>query len=219
MVIFNDHSNIPFRMGYLSKKVKRIATVPTSANKDKIILGIDPGTNFLGYGLVKVCGKEASLIALGTVDLSKLEGHDQKLKRIYERVTYLIKEYQPTECAIEAPFYGKNIQSMLKLGRAQGVAIAAAITHELEVFEYAPRKIKQSITGNGSSSKEQVAAMLQHILKFTELPRYLDATDGLAVAMCHHFQNRISVKGEKQVSGWAAFVKANPGKVVKPAGN
>ena len=184
-------------------------------HKDKIILGIDPGTNFLGYGLLLVSNKEMSLISLGTVDLSKLESHELKLKRIYERVGYLIREYKPTECAIEAPFFGKNVQSMLKLGRAQGVAIAAAIAHDLEIHEYAPKKIKQSITGNGNASKEQVAAMLQNILKFTDLPKYLDATDGLAAAVCHHFQNRVLIKGSKNVKGWAGYVKANTDKVIK----
>ena len=187
----------------------------TTDHKDKIILGIDPGTNFLGYGLLLVKGNDMQLISLGTIDLSKLESQELKLKKIYERVTYLIKEYHPTECALEAPFFGKNVQSMLKLGRAQGVAIAAAIAHDCSIYEYAPRKIKQSITGKGASSKEQVAAMLQHLLKFDELPKYLDATDGLAVAVCHHFQNRVTVGKGKAVKGWGAFVKANPDKVVK----
>lgn len=156
------------------------------------------------------------LINLGTVDLSKLDSPELKLKKIFEKVTYLIKEYRPTELAIEAPFHGKNIQSMLKLGRAQGVAMAAGMVNGLEIFEYAPKKIKQSITGSGAASKEQVAAMLQHLLKFTELPKYLDATDGLAAAVCHHFQNRFTEKGAKPMKGWGAFVKANPEKVIKP---
>lgn len=192
---------------------------------DKIILGIDPGTNFLGYGVISVTGSKLTLISLGTIDLSKLETHQDKLKRIYERISYLVAEYTPHECSIEAPFHGKNVQSMLKLGRAQGVAMAAIINKGLEVHEYAPRKIKQSVTGNGNASKEQVAAMLQSILKFDELPRYLDATDGLAVAVCHYLQNRFldtakdalkttTIKVRKPASkGWGAFIKANPDRI------
>jgi len=186
----------------------------SETSKDKIILGIDPGTNFLGYGLLQISGKDMSLISLGTVDLSKLESHELKLKKIFEKVSYLIREYKADECALEAPFYGKNIQSMLKLGRAQGVAIAAAITCNRATFEYAPKKIKQSITGSGAASKEQVAAMLQRLLKFDDLPKYLDATDGLAVAVCHHFQRNSPQKNGKAVKGWGAFVKANPEKIV-----
>ncbi len=195
-------------------------------NTDKIILGIDPGTNFLGYGVISVSGSKLTLISLGTIDLSKLETHQDKLKRIYERISYLVTEYAPHECSIEAPFHGKNVQSMLKLGRAQGVAMAAVINKGLEISEYAPRKIKQSVTGNGNASKEQVAAMLQSILKFTELPKYLDATDGLAVAVCHYMQNRYITTVSSSTAttkvpkvkktgtkGWAAFIKANPERV------
>lgn len=190
------------------------ATIATA----KTILGIDPGTNFLGYGVISVIGQKITLISLGTIDLSKLETHQDKLKRIYERINYLVVEYQPHECAIEAPFQGKNVQSMLKLGRAQGVAMAAVLNHQLEIHEYAPRKIKQSVTGNGNASKDQVAAMLQQLLKFTELPRYQDATDGLAVAVCHFFQNRQLTsspmsKTKKAAKGWGAFVKANPERI------
>ncbi len=191
----------------------------TTIATGKIILGIDPGTNFLGYGVISVSGQQITLLSLGTIDLSKLETHQDKLKRIYERISYLMTEYKPHECSIEAPFQGKNVQSMLKLGRAQGVAMAAIINHGVEVHEYAPRKIKQSVTGNGNASKEQVAAMLQQLLKFTELPRYQDATDGLAVAVCHFFQNRHittaspSSKVKKAAKGWGDFVKANPDRV------
>lgn len=192
-------------------------------NIDKVILGIDPGTNFLGYGVICVRGPKVTLISLGTIDLSKLETHQDKLKRIYERISYLVTEYKPHECSIEAPFHGKNVQSMLKLGRAQGVAMAAVINHGLEIYEYAPRKIKQSVTGNGNASKEQVAAMLQSLLKFTELPKYLDATDGLAVAVCHYFQNKFvpttantTIKIKKSTpKGWGAFIKAHPDRVNK----
>ncbi len=190
-------------------------------NIDKVILGIDPGTNFLGYGVISVRGQKVTLISLGTIDLSKLETHQDKLKRIYERISYLVMEYKPHECSIEAPFHGKNVQSMLKLGRAQGVAMAAVINQGLEIHEYAPRKIKQSVTGNGNASKEQVAAMLQSLLQFTELPKYLDATDGLAVAVCHFFQNKFvsttasaPIKIKKATpKGWGAFIKANPDRI------
>lgn len=190
----------------------------TTISTGKIILGIDPGTNFLGYGVISVIGQKITLLSLGTIDLSKLETHQDKLKRIYDRINYLVVEYKPHECSIEAPFQGKNVQSMLKLGRAQGVAMAAVLNHGLEVYEYAPRKIKQSVTGNGNATKEQVAVMLQQLLKFTELPRYQDATDGLAVAVCHFFQNRAltsspGAKVKKAAKGWADFIKANPERV------
>jgi crossover junction endodeoxyribonuclease RuvC len=179
---------------------------------DKIILGIDPGTNIMGYGLIAVSSKEASLISLGVINLEKLDGHAIKLKMIFEKTVSLIDQYHPDDLAIEAPFFGKNIQSMLKLGRAQGVAMAAALHRTIPIFEYSPKKIKQSITGNGNASKEQVAAMLQTLLRFKETPEYLDATDGLAAAVCHHFQNGSQSK-EKSFSGWKSFVAANPGRV------
>lgn len=182
--------------------------------QEKIILGIDPGTNFLGYGVITCKGNKMSLITLGTIDLSKCGSQAEKLKRIFDRISYLVKEYQPHQCALEAPFFGKNVQSMLKLGRAQGVAMAAALNHGLSVEEYAPKKIKMSITGNGNASKEQVAAMLQNLLNFKELPKYLDATDGLAAAVCHHFQSSSPVSAAKHKS-WDAFVKANPQRVSK----
>lgn len=185
-------------------------------NYNRIILGIDPGTLVMGYGLIGIEKKEAHLISLGIIKLDKLDDHTLRLKKIFERTVALIDQYAPDELAIEAPFFGKNVQSMLKLGRAQGVAIAAAITREMVVNEYSPKKIKQSITGNGNASKEQVAAMLQRMLKFTETPEFLDATDGLAAAYCHFLQN-----GNTQVSGtkfnsWKAFATANPDKIKKP---
>lgn len=180
---------------------------------DKIILGIDPGTNIMGYGLLGCLGKKYQIISVGAIDLSKFNDHPAKLKKIFERTLYLADTYKPDELAIEAPFYGKNIQSMLKLGRAQGVAMAAALQREIPIFEYAPRKIKQSITGSGNASKEQVAAMLQTLLKFEEMPKHLDATDGLAVAVCHYFQNNsLKSKGAKSGS-WESFVKNNPGRI------
>lgn len=171
---------------------------------------MDPGTNVMGYGLIQVKGSKLSVISTGVIHLQKLENHELKLKRIFEKVRFLVDEYLPDEVAIEAPFFGKNVQSMLKLGRAQGVAMAAVLMRDLPITEYAPRKIKQAVTGNGNSSKEQVAAMLQSILKFTELPKYLDATDGLAVALCHYYQGRNLSGAKKSYSSWESFVKNNP---------
>lgn len=183
-------------------------------NYDKIILGIDPGTVVMGYGLIGISKKQAHLISLGIVKLNKLEDHSLRLKKIFERTTALIEQYMPDELAIEAPFFGKNVQAMLKLGRAQGVAIAAAITKELAVNEYSPKKIKQSITGNGNASKEQVAAMLQNLLKFKETPEFLDATDGLAAAYCHYLQGTSSnTTSGKKFNSWKSFATANPDKI------
>jgi len=163
----------------------------------------------MGYGLVKEVKKKVEMLSLGIVKLDHLDDHPLKLQRIFEKTVALIDEYHPDCLAIEAPFYGKNIQVMLKLGRAQGVAMAAALSRNIPIFEYAPRKIKQSITGNGNATKEQVSAMLQTLLKFTETPQFLDATDGLAVAVCHSFQ-RVGTGGQsKSYSGWSAFVKDN----------
>lgn len=177
--------------------------------KDKIILGIDPGTTIMGYGIIHLKNNKTELLAMGSIELNKLETHFLKLQKIFERTSYLINEYKPDEVAIEAPFLGKNAQSMLKLGRAQGISIAAALSQNIPVFEYSPRKIKQSITGSGTASKEQVAAMLVSLLKIKNLPKHLDATDGLAVAMCHSFQNNVST-GEKNYTGWKAFLAQNP---------
>ncbi len=179
----------------------------------KVILGIDPGTNIMGYGLIAIDSKDAQLISLGVVNLSKIENHALKLKMIFEKTIFLIDHYHPDELAIEAPFFGKNVQSMLKLGRAQGVAMAAALYRSIPIFEYSPKKIKQSITGNGNASKEQVAAMLQTILKFKETSDYLDATDGLAVALCHHFQKGKDDGSGKSFSGWKSFLAANPDRI------
>lgn len=183
---------------------------------ERIIMGIDPGTNIMGYGVISVKGKEIEMLAMGVVQLNKFKNHTMKLSKIYKRTAYLIKEYKPDELAIEAPFYGKNVQSMLKLGRAQGVSMAAAIAKEVPVFEYAPKKIKQSITGSGSASKEQVAAMLKSILNIKMKPSYLDASDGLAAAVCHHLQGSIvstNTKPAKKSSGWKNFLKENPNRV------
>jgi crossover junction endodeoxyribonuclease RuvC len=185
--------------------------------KERIILGIDPGTAVMGYGVIKETGPKIELISLGVVKMEKMDDHMLKLQRIFEKTVGLIDNYKPDCMAIEAPFYGKNIQVMLKLGRAQGVAMAAALSRNVIITEYAPRKIKQSITGNGSAAKEQVAAMLQTLLKFTETPDFLDATDGLAVAVCHSFQRIPTGKSgsKKNYSGWDTFVKDNKNRIAK----
>ncbi len=184
------------------------------SNNQTIILGIDPGTVVMGYGVIQPVGTDIKLISLGSIHLTKYDDHFDRLHRIYDEMTQLINDYKPTSFAIEAPFFGKNVQSMLKLGRAQGVAIAVALSHHIPVVEYSPRKVKQSITGSGKATKEQVAAMLQQILKFEQMPKHLDATDGLAVALCHHFQtaNKIVTNG-KNYSSWEMFVKGNPKRV------
>jgi crossover junction endodeoxyribonuclease RuvC len=176
---------------------------------ERIILGIDPGTNIMGYGVIAIQGRTIRMIALGVLKLSKYDDHMVRLKMIFDRIVGLNAEYQPVELAIEAPFFGKNVQSMLKLGRAQGVAIAAALSLGMPVHEYSPRKVKQSITGKGSASKEQVAAMLVRLLNLRETPESLDATDALAVAVCHYFQQG-TVESEKKFTGWKGFVTANP---------
>lgn len=175
---------------------------------DKIILGIDPGTTIMGFGLIKVVNKRMSFMQLNELNLKKYDDHYLKLKLIFERTIELIDSYHPDEIAIEAPFFGKNVQSMLKLGRAQGVAMAAGLSREVPITEYSPKKIKMAITGNGNASKEQVAKMLQSLLNLKTLPKNLDSTDGLAAAVCHFYnQGRIDVG--KSYSGWSAFVKQN----------
>lgn len=179
---------------------------------DKVILGIDPGTTIMGYGLIHVKGKKMELLNFGVIHLSKLEDHSDKLKKIFERTLAIIDEYHPDEFAVEAPFFGKNVQSMLKLGRAQGVSMAAALYRNIPITEYAPRKIKQSITGSGTASKEQVASMLKTLLKIKEMPKHLDATDGLAAAVCHYFQGGGN-EDSKKYGSWKSFISNNPGKV------
>jgi crossover junction endodeoxyribonuclease RuvC len=179
--------------------------------KEKIILGLDPGTNIMGYGVLLVNGQNLTLLQYGVIHLSKFEKHEVRLKKIFERVLAIIEEFNPDEVALEAPFYGKNIQSMLKLGRAQGVAMSAALHRGLPIVEYAPKKVKQSVTGNGNASKEQVAKMLMNFFKIKDLPELLDATDALAVAMCHHYQGKIK-KGK--ASSWESFVKENTGRLI-----
>jgi crossover junction endodeoxyribonuclease RuvC len=181
-------------------------------DKEKITLGIDPGTTIMGFGLIRVRNKTMEFMQLNELDLKKYNDHYLKLKLIFERTIELIDTHHPDEIAIEAPFFGKNVQSMLKLGRAQGVAMAAGLSRQIPITEYLPKKIKMAITGNGNASKEQVAKMLQSLLDLKTLPKNLDATDGLAAAVCH-FYNSGKVTIGKSYSGWESFVKQNPNKV------
>jgi crossover junction endodeoxyribonuclease RuvC len=180
------------------------------ALNDRIILGIDPGTIVMGYGIIHVQNSTIKPIGIGVVKLDKLDEHADRLKKIFERTIAIIEEYKPDELAIEAPFFGKNVQSMLKLGRAQGVAIAAALSKNIPITEYSPKKIKMSITGNGNASKEQVAAMLQQILGIKAEHEFLDATDALGAALCHYYQNKNAGITGKSYSGWKAFLTDNP---------
>ncbi len=184
----------------------------TVAHRENIILGMDPGTSVMGYGIILTAGTAIKVLQFGVIHLSKYASHQLKLKKIFERIVALIEEFEPDEVAIEAPFYGKNVQSMLKLGRAQGVAMAAALSREVPITEYAPKKVKQSVTGNGNASKEQVASMLQSMLKFKEAPKLYDATDALAVALCHHFNKNSSATSHKS---WKSFINDNPGRISK----
>ncbi|HPQ09079.1 MAG TPA: crossover junction endodeoxyribonuclease RuvC [Bacteroidia bacterium] len=185
-----------------------------------IILGIDPGTIRMGYAIIKVNqNKPQEVLSIGYIDLSDNDNHSEKLKCIYEEIFHLIEKYQPNEMAIESPFYGKNVQSMLKLGRAQGVAMAVAFSNNLMVTEYSPKKIKLSITGNGNASKEQVASMLKNMLLFDYSEKYLDATDALAVAVCHCFQKNNPIKNSSKKTSskkqsWKSFIEKNPSKII-----
>lgn len=195
------------------------------------IMGIDPGTNYMGYGIIEVEGKTLRSVVMGDIDLHTMSDPYRKLRYIFDRVSKLIEDYGPREVALESPFFGTNVQSMLKLGRAQGVAMAAALTHDKEVFEYAPSRVKLAITGSGAASKEQVAAIVKRMLKLDYMPRRLDATDGMAVAMCHYFTARTPItqamgtarvkglgggkKAAKGSSSWEAFIKQNPEREIK----
>ena len=197
-------------------------------------MGIDPGTNYMGYGIIEVEGNTLRSVVMGDIDLHTMSDPYRKLKYIFERVGRLIEDYNPKEVALESPFFGQNVQSMLKLGRAQGVAMSAALMYDKEVFEYAPSRIKQAITGSGSASKEQVASIVKRMLKLEYMPRRLDATDGMAVAMCHYFTSRTPIseamgsarvkglgggkKAAKGSSSWDAFVRSNPQRIVKGSG-
>jgi len=185
------------------------------SSQGKIILGIDPGSLIMGYAVIRIDGKKAiDLMEMGVLKLSKYPEHAMRLKKIYEKVHELSANFKPTSCAIEAPFFGKNVQSMLKLGRAQGVAMAAAIQADVPVIEYSPKKVKQSVTGNGNASKEQVQRTVQQILKFTDPSKYLDATDAVAVALCHHYQSGIRIKSSGS-SDWSTFIKENKHRIKK----
>ncbi len=190
--------------------------------QEQVILGIDPGTLVMGYGLIGIRGSKTRLLEMGVLQLSKYKNHPERLSLIFKKIESLIRTHKPCAVAIEAPFFGKNVQSMLKLGRAQGVAIAAAMMHELEAIEYAPRKIKQSITGKGAATKEQVWDMLQRILDFEERPEFMDATDALAVALCHHYQMKNPLKknspaavkkSSSKKQDWASFLQQNQDRI------
>lgn len=174
------------------------------------LLGIDPGTNALGYAVLEIRGKQLHLLDIGVVQLQRMSEQQLKLKHIFERLQTIIRIYEPRDMAIEAPFYGKNVQSMLKLGRAQGVAMAAGITLGVDITEYSPRKIKQSVTGNGNAAKEQVAAMLGQILQVDLSPYDLDATDALGAAVCHYYQSQSPLSSSKRYNDWSSFLKDHP---------
>ena len=183
---------------------------------EEIILGIDPGTLMMGYAVVRIADNKPKLIMMDVLKLSSQKDIYLRLQMIHQKVVHLIQEYGPTTFAIEAPFFGKNVQSMLKLGRAQGVAIAAAMQGSLPVTEYSPRKVKQSVAGNGNADKEQVWKMLQQLLQLTEQPAHFDATDALAVALCHHYQtSSLLSKSAKQFNSWEDFITKNEGRLVK----
>ena len=190
--------------------------IKMTTQKNKIILGIDPGTNILGFGIIKLENQKIHLLELDVLLLNKIKEHDLKLKKIIEKTIFLIDNYKIDEVAIEAPFYGKNIQSMLKLGRAQGVAIIASIQKEKKIYEYAPKKIKLAVTGSGNSSKNQVSSMLINMLNIKTKPSYFDATDGLAVAVCHALQNDSFSKktSTKKKGNWSDFIKNNPDRLI-----
>ncbi|MDR1758857.1 MAG: crossover junction endodeoxyribonuclease RuvC [Bacteroidales bacterium] len=180
---------------------------------ETLILGVDPGTTIMGYALLQVVGKNTTVLVMGEVKMTRLPDQNAKLKRIMESTRSIIAQYRPDILSIEAPFFGKNPQSMLKLGRAQGVVLATCLHAGMEVYEYSPRKIKQSITGKGSASKEQVAAMLQRMCVFPNEVKYLDSTDALAAAYCHHLQNKLPVRGER-LTGWESFINKNENRVI-----
>ena len=182
---------------------------------NKTILGIDPGSNIMGYGVLKITRNKPQVVALGVIKTAGFSGHYQKLNYIFNRTLYLVDEYKPDETALEAPFFGKNVQSMLKLGRAQGVAMAASLYRGIPIFEYAPLRIKQAITGNGSATKEQVAYFLKQMFNIEIMPTDLDATDALATAVCHFLQLKNPI-GEGVCKNWETFLRKNPGRIRKP---
>jgi crossover junction endodeoxyribonuclease RuvC len=182
-------------------------------SKTMTILGVDPGTNFMGYAILNIRSEEAICNRIGVLKMKRYATQQEKLKHIYKRIQELVKSYKPDHMAIEAPFFGKNVQSMLKLGRAQGVAIAAAMSADVPTSEYSPKKIKLAITGNGNASKQQVHGMLGQLVKMKKSPESLDASDALAAALCHYYQLDSPISGGKQYSSWSDFIKSNPDKV------
>ncbi len=225
MMLTLSHNQL-LNFTYLCKVIlyfSRVFTHKTPVNTERIILGIDPGTQIMGYGIILQQGNAAKLLDLGVLNLNKILQHELKIKTIFDTILNIIDRYNPDCLAIESPFFGKNVQSMLKLGRAQGVAIAAALSREIPYCEYSPKRIKQSITGNGNASKEQVALMLQRLLGLKEIPKHLDATDGLAVAMCHFLQkdladspkNSTPPKTKKGSKSWANFLSNNSNRIIQ----
>jgi crossover junction endodeoxyribonuclease RuvC len=180
-------------------------------SRERILLGIDPGTAVMGYGVIKQMNQQLSVVQYGVIHLHRYTTHALKLQKIFERVSTLVEDFRPDEMALEAPFYGKNVQAMLKLGRAQGVAMAAALAREVPITEYAPRKIKQAVTGHGNASKEQVAHMLMSLLRLSSMPDLLDASDALAVAVCHAYQHK---QASTKPASWGQFIQANPARIL-----
>lgn len=219
LTIQNSFCQLLFSLGGDSSLSCIMIKMQQTEATEKVIIGVDPGTQIMGYGVISVKGQQITLVQYGVIHLSKYTTHELKLKKIFERITQLITEYLPDEMAIEDPFYGKNPQSMLKLGRAQGVAMAAALARDIPIVEYSPKKVKQSVTGSGNASKEQVAYMLEKILKMDLSKEFMDATDGIAIAICHHYHanspasvsSTTSKKSKK--GGWGAFVSENPNRV------
>ena len=201
--------------GLRYRRLSVLILVSTTLTKEKIILGIDPGTNILGYGIIRVDSKGPHYVDMGVFDLRKISDPFEKLANIFAGVGELLDEHKPDELAVESPFYGKNAQVILKLGRAQGAAITAAIMRGISVAEYAPRKAKIAICGNGAASKEQVAMMIRKTLKVDLDPKYLDATDALAIALCHHYQMSNPLAGATGKSDWKKFIENNPGRIKK----
>lgn len=199
----------------VSIELPLLRSVAKDNTYDKIILGIDPGTNIAGYGVIGITRNQMNLLSMGIFDLRKEGEHADKIKSIFHKCTEIIDAYLPDEVALEAPFMGKNPQSMLKLGRAQGVCMAAALNRQLPVFEYAPKRVKQSVTGKGMASKEQVAGMVQALLKLDTNHSKLDASDAVAVAICHHFMssNKRGTISGKNYNSWKSFVTQNPNKI------
>lgn len=197
-----------------SLKQSRIIIIHLSyMSKIKTILGVDPGTNFMGYAILHTQGEIVQCNRIGVLKMKRYATQQEKLKHIFFRIQELVETYKPQHMAIEAPFFGKNVQSMLKLGRAQGVAIAAAMTSDVPISEYSPKKIKLAITGNGNASKQQVHGMLQQLVKMQDFPESLDASDALAAALCHYYQLDSPIEGGQRYSSWSEFIKSNPDKL------